>query len=330
MDLSKTKKILIVRFSSLGDILLTTPLIRSLKTKYKQLSIDFVIKNQFKDVVLNNPYINNVYSIKTFEETGKLKKILSNNKYDVVIDLQNNIRSRKLINDISQNIFRFTKPTLSKFLLVKFKINLLKEIIPIPIRYANSLPDFYPDEEGLDLFLPTDITAKINKNADIIGLCPGSVHKTKMWPEEYFIKLGNLLVQNGYEIVLFGGKSDREICAKISGKISNALDLSNDNKLYETSINMKQCKTVICNDSGLMHTAVASKVPVIALFGSTVKEFGFAPYKSKSLVIENNSLSCRPCSHIGLAKCPKKHFKCMKTLTPELVFDKTINFMKKL
>lgn len=330
MDLSVAKKILIVRFSSLGDILLTTPLIRSLGKQYNQLKIDFVIKKQFEDVVLNNPHLNKVFSIGNFDELKEVKNELIKNSYDAVIDLQNNLRSRKLVSGISKNIFRFNKPNVSKFLLVNFKINFLKKIIPIPIRYANSIPNFRLDDKGLELFLPEDITPQIDRTNDIIGLCPGSVHKTKMWPEEYFIEIGNMFVKNNFKVVLLGGKSDREICKKIAGLIPTAIDLSNDNKLYETSANMKKCKTVICNDSGLMHTAVASNVPVVALFGSTVKEFGFAPYKSKSLVIENNSLSCRPCSHIGLDECPKQHFDCMKTLTPKLVFNKTLNFIESL
>jgi heptosyltransferase-2 len=328
MDLSNAKKILIIRFSSLGDILLTTPLIRSFKKQYKQLKIDFVVKEQFQDVVLNNPYLNKIYSLQNFEELKKIKNELLKNNYDVVVDLQNNFRSKKLVSGLSKNIFRFKKPNINKFLLVKFKINFLKEMIPIPIRYANSIPNFQLDNKSLELFLPKDVNPAITKNADIIGLCPGSVHKTKMWPEEYFFELGNIFVNKGYKVVLFGGKSDKQICKKIANQIPGSVDLSNDNKLYETSANMKICKTVICNDSGLMHTAVASNIPVVAIFGSTVKEFGFAPYKSKSLVIENNSLSCRPCSHIGLAKCPKKHFNCMQTLTPKLVFEKTLNFIK--
>ena len=330
MDLSVAKKILIVRFSSLGDILLTTPLIRSLSKQYNQLKIDFVIKKQFEDIVLNNPHLNKVFSIENFDELKEVKNELIKNGYDAVIDLQNNFRSRKLVSGISKNIFRFNKPNVSKFLLVNFKINFLKEIIPIPVRYANSIPNFRLDDKGLELFLPEDLTTQIDKTTDIIGLCPGSVHKTKMWPEEYFIEIGNMFVKNNFKVVLLGGKSDREICKKIAALIPTAIDLSNNNKLYETSADMKKCKTVICNDSGLMHTAVASNVPVVALFGSTVKEFGFAPYRSKSLVIENNSLSCRPCSHIGLDECPKQHFDCMKTLTPKLVFNKTLKFIESL
>ena len=330
MDLSVAKKILIVRFSSLGDILLTTPLIRSLKKQYNQLKIDFVIKQQFEDVIIKNPHINKVYSIQNFEKLKKLKDELISTNYDAVIDLQNNFRSKKLVSGISKNIFKFKKPNISKFLLVNFKVNLLKEIIPIPVRYANSVPNLQLDKKGLQLFLPEETKPTFVKSNDVIGLCPGSVHKTKMWPEEYFVELGNIFINKGFGVALFGGKSDRGICKKIANLIPTAIDLSNDNKLFETFANMKMCKAVICNDSGLMHTAVASNTPVVALFGSTVKEFGFAPYKSKSLIIENNSLSCRPCSHIGLSECPKKHFDCMKTLTPQLVFEKTLKFTESL
>ncbi len=328
MKFLKEQKILLVRFSSLGDVLLTTPLIRSLKKLNNNFEIDFIIKEQFKDVVSNNPYIRKVFAIKNFNELKRIKNKLIENKYDIVINLQNNFRSRKFVKGISPKIFGYKKENINKFLLVNFKINRLQNIIPTPVRYANSIPGFRLDNEGLELFIPENIKPTITEKPDTIGFCPGSVHKTKMWPEEYFIKLGNMFSEKGYRIILFGGKSDRQICSRISGKIFSAIDASNDNKLFETSVNMKLCKTVICNDSGLMHTAVANKVPVVALFGSTVKEFGFAPYKSKSLVIENSLLRCRPCTHIGLNECPKKHFDCMKTLTPEFVFNKTLNFLK--
>ena len=330
MDLTKVKNIFIVRLSSLGDILLTTPLIRSLKNSYPNMQIDFVVRKEFNDTVLHNPHLNKIYQVSRDQNYSELRDQLLKINYDVVIDLQNNLRSRRLTKNISNYIFRFKKPNIDKFLLVNFKINRFNNIIPIPERYANSLPNFKLDDGSLELFLPNAIKPNIEKSANIIGLCPGSVHKTKMWLEEYFVDLGNLLVQNNYKVILFGGKSDREICKKISKQIGQSIDLSNDNKLFELSANMKMCKAVVCNDSGLMHTAVANNVPVVAIFGSTVKEFGFTPYKNRSLVIENNELTCRPCSHIGLDECPKKHFECMKELTPKLVFEKTINFIENL
>ena len=151
-----------------------------------------------------------------------------------------------------------------------------------------------------------------------------------MWPTEYFIKLGNELTKNNFKILLFGGKDDRKICKEISDQIEDSIDLSNDDDLLNLAEGMKKCKAVICNDSGLMHTALAVNIPTIAIFGSTVKEFGFAPYKGKNLVLENNLLSCRPCSHIGLDECPKKHLKCLKDIDPNFTLNKTLNFVKNL
>lgn len=185
------------------------------------------------------------------------------------------------------------------------------------------------DNAGLELFLPDNIYHKINGN-NTIGFCPGSRHFTKQWPVDYFIELGKLLAGTGYKIVLFGGKDDRDLCKQISSSIPKALDLSNDNLLLQTATDMKSCKSIICNDSGLMHLACAVNVPVILIMGSTVKEFGFKPYLNRNLIFENNLLSCRPCSHIGRKNCPKKHFKCMLELNPNHMIDKMKKFLQDL
>jgi lipopolysaccharide heptosyltransferase II len=143
-----------------------------------------------------------------------------------------------------------------------------------------------------------------------------------MWPQKYYIDLGNYLVKSGRTVVLFGGKDDKEICGEIAAEIHGAINLFNDNDLFKTAVDMKKCSALICNDSGMMHVACALKVPVVAIFGSTVSYFGFTPYKNKSIVLENESLSCRPCSHIGKDACPKHHFKCMTEITPLSAFNK--------
>ena len=131
-----------------------------------------------------------------------------------------------------------------------------------------------------------------------------------------------MLQYDGFKIVIFGGKSDKQLCEEISKEISGSVDLCNDDDILKTAENMRICKAIICNDSGLMHAASACGVPVLAIFGSSVKEFGFLPYKSKNLILENNKITCRPCSHIGKSKCPKKHFNCMKELTPGIAYSK--------
>ena len=156
------------------------------------------------------------------------------------------------------------------------------------------------------------------------------MHFTKRWPIEFYAEFGRRLTKEGYMIAVLGGESDKTICSDLQKMIPNSIDLSNNNDLFQTAAHMKNCKAVVCNDSGLMHTAAAMGIPVISIFGSTVKEFGFAPYGVQSLVIENHDLNCRPCTHIGKSKCPKTHFKCMNDITPNLVYDKFKNLLGSL
>lgn len=321
------QKILVVRLSSLGDILLTTPLIRSLKKTNPKLEIHFLLREEYQDLLINNPNLSKLITIKREYSPSKTKNILSQNKYEFVIDLQNNLRSRALTNGLKCPKVRFKKLSWQKFLLVKFKINKLREAPPIPERYASVIDNLKLDEDGLDLFTNNKPSESLIGLTNLIGFCPGSRHYTKMWLKEYYIELGKKLIDNGFNIVLFGGKDDKEICNEISSSLSKCINLCNDNDILQTAADMKMCKTIICNDSGLMHTACAVKVPVAAIFGSTVKEFGFTPYHSKNLILENKSLTCRPCSHIGKSSCPKGHFKCMKEITPQFVYNSLILFL---
>lgn len=329
-ELSKIKKLLIIRLSSLGDILLTTPFVRAIKTQFPDLKIDMLIRDEYADVIKLNPYIDNKFLFKKDDKSNSdLIEQLRNIGYDLIIDLQNNLRSKKIISSLKIRNVKFHKKSFDKFLLVNFKINRLKVAPPIPVRYSNTIQSLKLDEQGLDLFTDKSVNAELIGNENLIGFCPGARHFTKRWQKEYFIELGNKLAQNGYTIILFGGKIDKEICAELENKISSAIDLSNNDDLLQTAADMKLCKAVVCNDSGLMHTASAVGSKVIAIFGSTVKEFGFTPYNCSNLILENNSLTCRPCSHIGRSNCPKKHFDCMKSIKPEFVFEQLKTFLTK-
>lgn len=327
-ELSKLKKILIIRLSSLGDILLTTPFIRSIKNQFPEIKIDFILRKEYSDALKLNPYLNKVFTysriekdnLQTFEEIKK-------SGYDLVIDLQNNLRSKKIISLIKSQSVSFSKNGLHKFLLVNFKINKLKDAPQIPIRYAKTILNFKLDEKGIDLIIDRKSADISSDKNNLIGFCPGARHFTKRWPKEYFIELGKLFSQKGYQVVLFGGRSDKELCKGLAAEIPTAIDLSNDDNLLQTFADMKLCRAIICNDSGLMHVASAANTNIIAIFGSTVKEFGFTPYNCRNLILENNSLSCRPCSHIGKDHCPKKHFDCMRLIKPAFVFEKVISFI---
>lgn len=322
-----TNKILIIRLSSFGDILLTTPIIRALKKTYPFVGIDYLVADQYADLIRYNPYISNIYE---YDKSGSNKKLLNElkqNSYNLIIDLHNNLRSRIVSMKLQVNTVRYKKPSIKKYLLVNFKWNLLEDAKTIPERYAEVLPDLELDERGLEFFFPK--SDEITRDENLIGFCPGSKHFTKMWPAEYFAELGNLLSRAGFKIVLLGGRDDQRICSKLETQIKGVVNKCSENNLLLTATEMKRCKLVICNDSGLMHLAAALNVPIAALFGSTVKEFGFFPYKSKSLVLENNSISCRPCTHIGRENCPEEHFKCMTDLTPQIVVENINKYLIK-
>lgn len=324
--LSDIKHLLIIRLSSLGDIILTTPVIRAIKEKYPDVKIDFLVKPQFKDVVICNDHLDNVL---LYDRENLPDGI---NNYDLILDLQKNRRSKRVLKNYKGKVVKYNKPQLKKFLLVNFKINLFREIKPVTEMYAENL-------QGISLRKPPEIftecrenvnrqdVAEADNNKTIIGVCPGSQHFTKMWPLEYYIKLCSELVNRNFSVYVMGGESDRETGAKIKENVPAVYDLTNNNDLFATLDYMKKCSAVVCNDSGMMHTATACGVPVAAIFGSTVKEFGFAPYSDNAVIIENEGLKCRPCSHIGRASCPEKHFWCMKELTPEIVLENLLKLV---
>jgi len=325
-ELSKSKRILIIRLSSLGDILLSTPLIRAIKSRFPQIEIDFVLREQYTDTLKLNPHLNKIFLYKKNNVLNKniFDEIAANN-YDLIIDLQNNLRSRKITSIAKSKVVRFDKRTFDKFLLVNFKINKLNNAPQIPVRYAQTIDDLNLDNKGIDLFTDKTANQLIIGKENLIGLCPGARHFTKRYPKEYFIQLANQLYQHGHEVVLFGGKIDKQLCNEIKNEIPFVIDLSNDDDLLQTATDMKICSTIVCNDSGLMHVASSTGTFVVALFGSTIKEFGFTPYNCNHSIFENNLLTCRPCSHIGRSSCPKKHFNCLLAIKPEAIFENILS-----
>lgn len=328
-QLKNFQRVLIIRLSSLGDILLTTPFIRALKNFHPNLNIEFLLRQEYKDLLSGNPNISklHLFTRNDFENLNLLNQ-LRKEHFDLIIDLQNNLRSGGIISKLHGVKIRFDKKSFQKLLLVKTKINLLRNALPIAVRYANLIEGLQLDDKGLDLFTDEQPSEEIRTAENLIGICPGARHFTKRWPAEYYSQLSRYLIQQGYNVVIFGGRIDKYICERIKKEVPEAINLCNDDNILQTASDMKLCKAIVCNDSGLMHTASAAGTKVISIFGSSVKEFGFAPYNCKSLILENNSLTCRPCSHIGRENCPEKHFACMKEIKPEFVFNELIKFLK--
>jgi heptosyltransferase-2 len=336
------KRILVIRFSSLGDVILTSPFLRILRQKFPEAQIDFCTKTEYAEILKYNPNITNIIEADNDLNFGKLKilrKSRKENRYDLVIDLHNNLKTfyLKIFFRLHSKVLVFRKYSIRKFLLVKFKINLLKHFPPIYLRYINTLKKV-TGLNGNDLkTLPEIFTGDNAKNklitilrengvtdiSNIICIVPGSKHFTKTYPPEYFAELIKLMHNDRIKFILAGTKTDKTLIDEIISKSQgNVYDFSDRLNLLELAELMRISRLVISGDTGPMHIAEALNVPLIAVMGSSVREFGFYPASERSIVIENTGLSCRPCSHIGKEKCPKGHFKCMLEIKPEMVYNR--------
>ena len=319
---SVASKFLIIRFSSIGDIVLTTPVIRCLRRQYPEAEIHFLTKQAFRSIVAHNPYINKIHTLGDSFELMLHELLIE--EYDYIIDLHHNLRTLR-IKRFLKNVksFSFNKLNVEKFILTNFKINTLpkKHIVDRNLETVASL-GVVNDGMGLDYFIPTldgikkdDIPT--SHMHGYIAVVIGAALATKKLPLH---KLKELCTAIDHPIILLGGKEDYEdgkAIAKVDEiKIYNACGKFN---LNESADLVKGAKLVISHDTGLMHIAAALQKPVISVWGNTVPAFGMYPYYGSRSnrqydVVEINKLWCRPCSKIGYNKCPKGHFKCMEKI----------------
>jgi lipopolysaccharide heptosyltransferase II len=324
---------LIIRLSSIGDIILTSALVRSVKKLYPEARITYLIKKEFIDLVKYNPNIDQVLTVdKSLGTKGlkELKRIVRNEKFDWIIDLHKNLRSSYL-KRCSGAVYKTTYPKFifKRTLLVKFGINLYKTIRPVYLRYFEAVKKagVIYDNLGTDVFYPAEeenfVIEKLllegyDQKSPIVVLCPAAKHFTKQWLPERFTDVAKKLITSGkYTVCLAGGKEDMQLCEDIRKSVGKGIiNLAGNLSLLQSAALLKMAKFVVVNDSGLMHLAQSQKTPVLAIFGSTTRELGFFPIDEQRVVVEY-PVSCRPCSHIGREKCPKGHFKCMKEIQVE-------------
>lgn len=312
-------KFLIARFSSIGDIVLTTPVVRCLKNQVENSVIHFVTKDIYYPLLEANPYIDKIHLLRN-NNMKELIDELKKEDFHYLIDLHKNFRTLRLKNSLNILSFDFNKLNFKKWLLVNFKINKLPSI-HIVDRYLKSVEifDVYNDHKGLDYFLPNNYQFKIDipdyLKFKYIVIVVGAKHNTKKIPPQKIIDIINKL---RFPTILIGGKEDIIDSNFIMQNITytNVLDLCGKLSLHDSAFLIKNSKVVITPDTGMMHIAAAFKKNIISLWGNTVPEFGMYPYMpgEKSKIFEMKNLKCRPCSKLGFKNCPKKHFKCMNDI----------------
>ncbi|SDD99999.1 heptosyltransferase-2 [Dyadobacter soli] len=317
--MNKPVKFLILRFSSIGDIVLTTPVVRCLKKHMPEAEVHYFTKSKFEFLLRDNPYIDKVWLLEK-SNAKALLALLKEEKFDYIIDLHRNIRTLRIKWTLGVPAFSFEKLNVQKWLMTQFKINYLPDT-HIVDRCLDTLKAFniQNDGEGLDYFIPYKDQVELewlpetHRNS-YVAYAIGGQHFTKKMPVPRMIDLCRKI---NHPIILLGGPEDSEA----GEAIRNALgDIQIFNACGKYSFNqsaslIQKALVVFSHDTGLMHVAAAFRKKVYSIWGNTIPEFGMYPYRTAFEKLEVKGLDCRPCSKIGHSKCPKGHFKCMNDIS---------------
>jgi ADP-heptose:LPS heptosyltransferase len=335
--MAKQTKVLVIRFSSIGDIVLTSPVLRCLKkAPGLEVELHFATKKAFAGLLVANPYIDKLHLL-----DGKLSDFnrkLRVENFDHIIDLHHNTRTAIIKWALRKPSSSFKKLNVEKWLMVNLKINRLPQL-HIVDRYFEVVRAFgvVNDGEGLDFFLPENtesfhhlLPATIGER--YIAFAIGGKHATKRLPNEKIISVINKLP---LPVVLLGGNDDTgnalEIASQCAGKVFNGCGKFT---IQQSAYIVRNAEAVITHDTGLMHIAAAFKKPIVSVWGNTVTHFGMYPYMpqhpERSHIVEVRQLPCRPCSKIGHSKCPKGHFDCMMKIDVDEIVRATKEMKSKI
>lgn len=335
--MGKRIKIAVIRFSSIGDIVILNPVFKSIKESYKNSEITFITKKE-NNILKDNPFIDNFfyYNKKEIGNEGGLSYLIKKmrfDRFDYVFDMHNNLRSNILTMFIrKRKVYKIKKAGFKRRLIVRIKLNLLRDKKKVITRYYEVLKKAgVVKEDGFDTGIYTDkrddgnserIIKSINSKNKIIAVAPGAKWNTKEWPYyREFIKM--LSGISSIHILIIGLKGDY----KKRDSRANITDLTGKLSLSSVAALIKRIDCLICNDTGLMHIADGYNIRTFTFFGPTVEEFGFFPLNSKVHVLQTG-INCRPCSLHGTNKCPKRHFRCLRDIKPAMVKELVLKYVR--
>jgi lipopolysaccharide heptosyltransferase II len=326
-------RILCIRLSSIGDIVLTTYLYRMLRQQHPHLQIDVLVKSEFVELLEHDPHIHRLLPFVAgngLAEIRRWRRHIAVTEYRWIADLHNNQRSWLMTFAQNRGLLpRFRKHRLRRWLLVKAKYRGKNSFSSVPERYFNVLRSLPLTDDGSanKLYWQESEAQRLARQYPqvngAIALAPGAKHATKRWPVEAYAELAGRLYRDTHKaIILFGSAGESELAERLCTLQSDVpiVNLCGRLRLRESVALLATTRLLVANDSALMHIAGAVATPVVAIFGSTVEELGFFPFRSRSIVVENNALRCRPCSHIGRRRCPRRHFRCLGDIHVDQVF----------
>lgn len=324
-------RILLVRFSSMGDILLTSALVRALRARHPAAHIAFLVKRQFAPLVSDSPRLSEVITYADGAPLLPLARELRARRFTHLLDLHGSLRSRALHWLVPGRWREYSKRRFARELLIRFKKDLYRDRTPEAERFFDAAEglDTRPDGKGLEFFTADAATARVDawlterglagKRFTLLG--PGAAHFTKRWPPEYWNALTEQLARAGRPLVITGGGAERAAgdamvaVAKQATPGALAFNSAGEFALQETGALLRRADALVVGDTGIMHMATAVGTPIVTMMGPTVGPFGFYPYRAHATILERD-LYCRPCTPFGGPTCPEGHHRCLREIAP--------------
>ncbi len=326
-------KILIIKFSSIGDIILSTSPLRSIRYAYPNADIHFLTLDTFSPLLEGHPDIDQLLILiksAKYSDIKRTGKHLNDSRYDLVIDLHNTLRSKIICKQIRKSPKHILKkPRWNRFKLFYFHRNDFPtdfsqiQLLHTPIRSLLSKVEHFPYTHlyisDTEKMWATDYLNNFNVPERYVVLVPGAAWPQKRWLVDHYKSIAQKLIQNNIGVVILGGENDI-ICEDISIDISGVADLHGKTNLRESLAIISTSNCVLGSDTGLLHGAEALRVQVVMITGPTSRETGAGTNLKESVTLENSSLSCRPCSQNGKRKCHRREQYCMTEISVDLVW----------
>lgn len=324
--------VLVVRFSSIGDVLLTTPLLRAIRRRHPSSRITVLTKSAYVPLLSHNPHPSQILALAPDRSLTSVAGELRQAEYTHLLDLHDSVRSRLLRTLVPGRWTSYPKYRIARAVLIHTKHNIYRDPRPVAERYFSAAQGLgvTPDGGPPDLFLAPEAVREVDewlaatglgRHRPLLALAPGAAHATKRWPVAHWRTLFHRVVEKGFDVAVVGGGDDASIGASlVNGARAHGRNAAGRFGLQSTGALLQRAAALISGDTGVMHMATAVGTPVVALFGPTVRPFGFFPYTSRARVVELG-LPCRPCSSKGGPRCPLGHHRCMLDITPDQVYE---------